>query len=686
MDNFEAVKAATSLEDYAADHLERMGNKYICPCGSGKGKNRTPAFSLYKDNGELKWKCQSCQRGGDIFDLAAYVEGIDENNKMAQLEAVASWANIPIDTEPTPKATAAKPTPKPKRPAPDYTANRQREAEYIKACAARIFDYPEAVQYLTDRGFTESEIKEFGIGYDPSHPQGWKDSAGAWHNGGRIVIPWQYAPWYHIDRALDDNADDRKYTKPASETVGRQPFYNPDALNAEAFFIVEGLLDALAVEACGYEAVALAGTGNAETFQHIADEAEGAAIVLTDSDKAGDDARARIISGLKERGAFVIESRINAFRDSDETKPIKDASEWLEYDRDALKSFLTAEHNKALIQHRENEEQAYIEALTRLRVKDPLDVATSLFMGEYYEEPTPTGIKSLDQVLGGGLKSGLYALGAVSSLGKTSLALQVADTVARQGRSVLFCTIEQSAGELVSKSLARLVFTLSGGSTQISAAAVMGGAASFDPMTQQALTEACEVYGRQISPSLKILEGIEQPRIEDVRRTAEYIATHEGRPPCVFIDYLQLMKPPNDRYTDKQGTDFNMMALRHLARDLKTPVFVISSLNRSSYSEGVQMDSWKESGSVEYSADCLIGLQPQGITEAIEKAGDKTAKREAAKYHRDHKGGAVRECEIVILKNRSGATPKEPIPLTFRTIPSLFEEPEEKPKSSYIRL
>ena len=98
------------------------------------------------------------------------------------------------------------------------------------------------------------------------------------------------------------------------------------------------------------------------------------------------------------------------------------------------------------------------------------------------------------------------------------------------------------------------------------------------------------------------------------------------------------------------------------------------------------MDSWKESGSVEYSADVLIGLQPAGLTEAIERAGDKTAKREAAKHHRDHKGGDVRECEIVILKNRTGITPKEGIPIQFRAIPSLFEETEEKPKSSHRKI
>lgn len=64
----------------------------------------------------------------------------------------------------------------------------------------------------------------------------------------------------------------------------------------------------------------------------------------------------------------------------------------------------------------------------------------------------PTGIAGLDKALDGGLHAGLTVLGAVSSMGKTSLMLQMADTLASAGRNVLFITIEMSRMELIAKS------------------------------------------------------------------------------------------------------------------------------------------------------------------------------------------------------------------------------------------
>ena len=66
-----------------------------------------------------------------------------------------------------------------------------------------------------------------------------------------------------------------------------------------------------------------------------------------------------------------------------------------------------------------------------------------------------TGIAGLDKALDGGLHAGLTVLGAVSNMGKTSLMLQMADTLAAAGRNVLFITIEMSRMELIAKSAVR---------------------------------------------------------------------------------------------------------------------------------------------------------------------------------------------------------------------------------------
>lgn len=666
MSDFQTVKQAVSLKEYAEAKLDRVRGGYVCPaCGSGKGPSKSPAFSVKKQ--DTTWKCFSCGRGGDVFDLAAVVEGLDSNDKRAHLEAVASWANIPlIDLNEIPSAKSPTQT-KPEKLEPDYSIGRDRERDYLTQCRERV-NSPEALDYLQGRGFTLDEIAAFGFGYDPAPEHGWQDVSGAWHNTGRVVIPWLGCDYYHVDRAIDDRAKDRKYIKPKSDQLGPQPIYNPGAMAQPAFFIVEGILDALAIKACGYEAIALAGTNNGDTLNAISKaspqtERPGIAIVMMDNDKAGKTAQRGILTTLKES---------NVIATSAEWGDYKDAGEWFAADREGLGSFLEATYNQALETYQEEKENRLDTILKSFRIRNPADVATDIFLGNYYETPLPTGLKQLDRVLCGGLKTGLHTLGAVSSLGKTTLALQVADNIAASGRLVLFVTIEQSAGELTAKSLNRYLYRIT--DKVFPTWQILGDNAQWSIDQHVAFGNACDLYGREVAPNLRIMEGTKQPTVEDIRVAAEYMAEYKGQAPVIFVDYLQLLAPHSDRDSDKQAVDRNVMALRQLARDLRVPVFVISSLNRSSYSEGVNLESFKESGAVEYGSDVLLGLQAKGIEATAENAGDKAVKRASHKFMRSHKSNTTRECELVILKNRNGITPKENLVLTFEAGASLFLE------------
>lgn len=639
MSDFETVKEAVSLKEYAESHLEHVGRGLVCPvCGSGKGKNKTPALSIRGD----KWKCFSCQSGGDVFDLAGVLTGSRE--KREQLEAVARWAGMTIEE---PQTFAPRPKAQP-IPARDYTKGREKEAAYIAEAQAHVSD-PSAVAYIRSRGFTEAEAQAFGLGYDPQR--------------GRIVIPWKGSSYYHIDRTTDASAEGGKYLKPKADDVGAQPLYNPNALQAEAFFVVEGAIDALAVEACGFEAVALGGTATTKALEAMTTRGvEGVAVAMLDNDEKGKAAQAELLAALQAAG---ISCRACEIPDH------KDAGEWLEADRDGLRAFLSRVFGETVVEAEAERERAYTAALSRLRVIDPLDIAAKLYCEGVAVEPVSTGIAPLDDVLGGGLQAGLYVLGAVSSLGKTTLAAQIADYVAASGRGVLFTTIEQSAAEIVAKSLSRYVYQTTG--ANMSTQEVMGIRRDYwQGGEYDALRIACERYSAEVAPRMRIFEGIRQPTVTDVEAVAQMMREHDGEPPCIFVDYLQLLAPHDEHDTDKRATDRNIMALRQLARDLKTPVFAISSLNRSSYSEGVTMEAFKESGAIEYGSDCLLGLQPQGITEKLDSIGEKGQKRTANKALRQHRDGLERACEIVVLKNRNGRTPEAGIPLTFRPINSIF--------------
>ena len=75
-------------------HKSKGANMYVCPlCGSGEGHNGTGAFSI-KDG--TSWKCFSCNKGGDIFDLIGEYEGIADYTE--QLKRAGEIFGITIDS------------------------------------------------------------------------------------------------------------------------------------------------------------------------------------------------------------------------------------------------------------------------------------------------------------------------------------------------------------------------------------------------------------------------------------------------------------------------------------------------------------------------------------------------------------------------------------------------------------
>lgn len=150
-----------------------------------------------------------------------------------------------------------------------------------------------------------------------------------------------------------------------------------------------------------------------------------------------------------------------------------------------------------------------------------------------------------------------------------------------------------------------------------------------------------------------------------------------GAAPVVIIDYLQLLAARDEHMTDKQAVDDNVTALRQFARDLKTPVWCVATLNRESYSGPIEFESFKESGAVEYGADVLLGLQPQGIAEAVAEAKNSTDKRLKGNAYVDKaKRANPRAVEVTVLKNRNGETTgnAKGIPFSYYPRTNLFIE------------
>jgi replicative DNA helicase len=228
---------------------------------------------------------------------------------------------------------------------------------------------------------------------------------------------------------------------------------------------------------------------------------------------------------------------------------------------------------------------------------------------------------------------------------------------------VLFVTIEEAARTLISKSLARMVYE---DSNRITPATSINNHTRREewertqPGNLEALEKATDRYAREIAPNLKYRQQAAQPTLLEIKEAARALKRKSGKTPVVMIDYLQLLAPEERYVNDKHAVDVNVMGLRQFAAGEGVAVVVISSLNRDSYTSGVELESYKESGAIEYGSDVVIGLQiPREIIEAAKdkaasEAAGKAAVREAV---RRIKGQAARPVELVLLKNRGGALP-----------------------------
>lgn len=257
-----------------------------------------------------------------------------------------------------------------------------------------------------------------------------------------------------------------------------------------------------------------------------------------------------------------------------------------------------------------------------------------------------TGFNELDKVLDNGLYEGLYVLGAISSLGKTSFLLQIADQIAQQGQDVLIFTLEMAKTELMAKSISRITFLECNGNIK-DAKTTRGITTSkrysgYSMSEKELINRSVKKYGGYAN-CLFIYEGIGDIGITQIREITETHIKATGNKPVIFIDYLQILAPYEPRATDKQNTDKAVFELKRLSRHYKIPIIAISSLNRENYSTVINMSAFKESGAVEYSSDVLLGLQLVG-------AGKKDFNVDSEKKKNP------RKIELKILKQRNGAT------------------------------
>lgn len=641
----EAVKERlTEYVESITDH-SRKGNKkaYVCPlCSSGTGRNATGAFTITPDGNS--WKCFACDKGGDTLDLIGYVEGIDDYN--SKLTRAGELFNMNIDA-----------------PAREYQ-NQDKTAQntdthnsiqiptsgnYL-AFYKQANDNIQATNYPEKRGLSKAILDRFKIGYVENwkHPNAPENVTGS----PRLIIPVTQTSY--LARDTRDNIPD--YQKQYAKTkVGGSDIFNGRAFIDDLdkpIFIVEGEIDALSIMEVGGVAVALGSTSNAKKLAGMVrdKQLERPLILALDNDSKGRKAQAKLEALLQaQKTPYTVAVLTEG--------AIKDPNEMLIKNREVF----TARVEDAIKNARDDKEK-YLETSTDNYVQDFLNgIADSV--------NTPsisTGFPILDKYLDGGFYEGLYIVGAISSLGKTTLVSQIADQVASRGHDVLIFSLEMARSEIMAKSISRhtvMEVLQTGGDTK-NAKTVRGITAGnryekYNSTERELIKNAVQTYSGY-AKHIYITEGVGDLGVNQIRATVEKHTRYTGNTPLVIVDYLQILAPANERATDKQNTDKAVMELKRISRDFKTPVIGISSFNRDNYNNAVSMQAFKESGAIEYSSDILIGLQLKG---AGQKDFDAT----------EAKSKNPREIELVILKNRNGKT-GDIVPFEFYPMFNYFVE------------
>lgn len=286
-----------------------------------------------------------------------------------------------------------------------------------------------------------------------------------------------------------------------------------------------------------------------------------------------------------------------------------------------------------------------------------------------------SGFHHLNEVLNG-LDAGVFVLAGAPSTGKTTLAVQIAAHVAeKEAVPVRFWSFEQSAEELRVKSLARIA--------SLDSRVIRKGRAG-EPETWNKIEEAAATYRRHTGHHLTIIEGGAQHTVDTIRADA-LLALHAARAQgqdriCVAIDYLQIVPAGAEAETVRERVDFVLSELRRLARDLRSPILVISSENRAAYGGNPKpsLTALKESGGIEYSADAVICLWRD--KEETAKLVKDRAKQRAQGQDAPQ---AIRVAAFV-LKNRNGELAK--IKLDFTPAWARFDEGDREDLSWDVAL
>lgn len=250
----------------------------------------------------------------------------------------------------------------------------------------------------------------------------------------------------------------------------------------------------------------------------------------------------------------------------------------------------------------------------------------------------PTGYRDLDGILSGFQPSDLVILAARPAMGKTALALNIAQNVAKAGHSVGIFSLEMSKEQLVERMFCSLL--------EVDSWKLRTG-----QLTEDDFLRIGDVMDEMYSMKIFIDDSVGNS-IAELRAKARRLQMEHGLH-FLVIDYLQLMSAGRaSSYQSNRVQEISEIsrALKGLARELKIPILALSQLSRAVESrpnKEPQLSDLRESGAIEQDADAVLMIYREDYYEE-----DSERKGVTDVFVRKHRNGPVGRVELAFKKEQ----------------------------------
>lgn len=249
----------------------------------------------------------------------------------------------------------------------------------------------------------------------------------------------------------------------------------------------------------------------------------------------------------------------------------------------------------------------------------------------------PTGFRSLDYIISGLQPTDLVILAARPSMGKTALAMNMAQNIARKGKSVGIISLEMSREQLVERMFCALL-----------------GVDSWKMRTGRLTDEDFSRIGPVMDDLMQtniFIDDSTGNSIVELRTKARRLKAEHGLD-LLIIDYLQMMSAFKPSYQVNRVQEISEItrALKNLSRELHIPVLALCQLSRAVEnrpSKIPQLSDLRDSGSIEQDADIVLMMYREDYYEE-----DTDKKGITDIFIRKHRNGPTGHIQLMFEKEK----------------------------------